>query len=83
MVVVAMNPDIDNKGGINGSFPVMAELSDFKIQINNNAGLRGFHNFDTGINHCATCTCQLLQFVVAVHCHDIHTVHVQEEEEER
>ena len=53
------------------------ELMDLKDRINNNSSFHRLPNIDTKIHRCVLCKQRMLQFVVYVHCHETHTVHVE------
>lgn len=55
---------------------VTAGLTDREVGINTNTSFHTFKDVDTKIHVCATCKCRLLSFAEAVHCHEIHTVHI-------
>ena len=78
--VMEGNPDemnSDNKADEGESLDcVTAGLTDREVGINTNTSFHTFKDVDTKIHVCATCKCRLLSFAEAVHCHEIHTVHI-------
>ena len=72
----------DEEGGGESLDCATSELTDREICINTNKSFHTFKNVDTKIHSCATCNCRLLKFAAAVHCHEIHTVHIDGEDEE-
>ena len=72
----------DEEGGGESLDCATSELTDREICINTNESFHTFKNVDTKIHSCATCNCRLLKFAAAVHCHEIHTVHIDGEDEE-
>ena len=83
MDIVPMNPGIDNKDNVGSASLATAEVSGVETLINNNTTLQGSRHFDTRINYCPVCNHQLLKFAMAVHCHKVHTIHVEQLEEGR
>ena len=62
-----------------GSFETASSLSELEEAINNNVGLRGFNDNNTKIHVFRLCNQRLLEFVMPVHCCEVHTAHVLEE----
>ena len=60
-------------------FPKTATLSAMETRINCNSAFHGFKRADTKISACQVCKRRLLQFVAAVHCHDVHKGYTGEE----
>ena len=71
----------DDEEAVDGLFPDTAALSELERQINSNTAFHGFKNVNTTLSACRICKRILLQFAVPVHCHEIHTHHVEEEME--
>ena len=59
-----------------------AELTDLEVRINNNSSYHGLNGVNTKIHACTKCHQRMLEFAVKVHCHEVHTVHVGEDEGE-
>ena len=55
---------------------VAAGLTDREVAINTNRSFHTFKDINTKIYSCPTCKCRLLNFAAGVHCHEIHTVHI-------
>ena len=53
-----------------------AGLTEREVNINTNTSFHTFKDVDTKIHVCPTCKCRLLSFAAGVHCHEIHTVHI-------
>ena len=60
-------------------FLLTEELTDLENKINTNSVIHAFKTLDTRVHSCAICKRQLLQFSLAVHHHETHEMHVQEE----
>lgn len=59
--------------------PATASLTDLEIRINNNHVFHNFETLNTRVHSCAVCGCRILQFVMEVHQHETHEMHVQED----
>ena len=59
-----------------------AELADLEVRINNNNSYHGLNGANMKIHACMKRRQRMLEFAVKVHCHEVHTVYVEEEEDE-
>jgi len=69
--------DSDDEDNESESLDCMtAGLTEREVNINTNTSFHTFKDVDTKIHVCPTCKCRLLSFAAGVHCHEIHTVHI-------
>ena len=60
---------------------LLESSSALETSANNNVSLYTFNDLDTRIYVCALCKRRILCFARNVHMHEVHTVHIKQEEE--
>ncbi|KAL7530450.1 hypothetical protein ACHAXR_003503 [Thalassiosira sp. AJA248-18] len=58
--------------------PVSAELSELEKQINSNVALHCKPGLNTRVRACKICGIRLLDFAMRIHCHESHSVIVED-----
>ena len=71
----------DEEAEGDGSVSATAEFEAIETSINGCSGLHGYKNVDTKIAACRVCKKKILAFAMAIHCHEVHSVHHVEEGE--
>ena len=69
--------------GVGGAAsPTAVSLTDLDVRINNDPLFHDFETLNTRVHSCAVCGCRLLKFAMEVHHHEIHKVHVQNDQDD-